>query len=492
MAIKYDKNGRPYEEVEDPAALIDAGRAAGLRQAAQAPATGLGQERPSSGTGRQVAVPTGAQNGAGATQQPISYENAGSYLSANQAAIDELRGRILGRGAFDYDYTTDPRWQAYRKEYVREGQRAAADTLGQASALTGGRPSTAAITASQQAGNYYAAQLADKIPELYAAAYDVWQDADSRDRANLGLLLDEENTAYERAWNEDERDYKRGIYADETAYNRGQQSWENNLALAKLAASYGDFSMLRRLGFDDAQIASIAAGYQAQQAGSGGSGSGGSSRRSGSSGEDALRAAAEEATDGTLSAKAAARSLLDDNVLAELLNQFPDGFIDDADTWRALTEEFDIPEEILNAAGFRNGNDPKAKRYTDEDVEDMRAGRISWTGRMNEAPDSGTGTPGIYDFGGDYNRALASMISRGVTSQKAGEVLTLEEYMDEVQKGGAAAFPGVLSRDEFTTRAQRRDPSLTVYGNYEGYLESAYADYLDYMAREYVRLYGGL
>lgn len=439
MAIKYDKNGRPYEEVEDPAALIDAGRAAGLRQAAQAPATGLWQELPSSGTGRQVAAPTGAYNGAGATQRPISYENAGSYLSANQAAIDELRGRILGRGAFEYDYTTDPRWQAYRKEYVREGQRAAADTLGQAAALTGGRPSTAAITASQQAGNYYAAQLADKIPELYAAAYDVWQDADSRDRANLGLLLDEEKTAYDRAWNEDERDYK-----------RGQQSWENNLALAKLAASYGDFSMLRRLGFDDAQIASITAGYQAQKAGSGGSGSGGSSRRSGSSGEDALRAAAEEATG------SAASGIDDDAVLDVLLQYFPNREITDEETWAELTKYY-TPAQI-RASGFRNATGG----VSEETEEELRSGAISRTGRIGETTDSGTGTPGSFDFGGDYERAIGAMVSRGVPSVKAHEI---------------------LSREDFTTRAQRRDPTLTVFSTYE--------DYLNYMAREYTRLYGG-
>lgn len=476
MAIKYDKNGRPYEEVEDPAALIDAGRAAGLRQAAQAPATGLREQ----GSGNAGASPVGAYSGAGATQQPISYENAGDYLSANQAAIDALRGRILGRGAFDYDYTTDPRWQAYRKEYVREGQRAAADTLGQAAALTGGRPSTAAITASQQAGNYYAAQLADKIPELYAAAYDMWQDADSRDRANLAMLLDADQTAYERgldarkwqyqldrdavedarysdetdynrAWNENERDYTRGVYADETAYSRGQQSWENNLALAKLAASYGDFSMLRRLGFDDDQIASITAGYQAQLAGSGGSGGGsGSSRRSGSSGEDTLRAAAEEATGSTAS------GIDDDAVLDVLLQYFPNREITDEETWAELTKYY-TPAQI-RASGFRNAS----RGVSEETAEELRSGAISRTGRIGETTDSGTGTPGNFDFGGDYEQAIGAMVSRGVPSVKAHEI---------------------LSREDFTTRAQRRDPTLTVFSTYE--------DYLNYMAREYTRLYGG-
>ena len=475
MAIKYDKNGRPYEEVEDPAALIDAGRAAGLRQAAQAPATGLRQQ----GSGNAGAAPVGAYNGAGAAQQPISYENAGDYLSANQAAIDELRGRILGRGAFDYDYTTDPRWQAYRKEYVREGQRAAADTLGQAAALTGGRPSTAAITASQQAGNYYAAQLADKIPELYAAAYDVWQDADSRDRANLAMLLDadqtaydrgldarkwqyqldrdavedarySDETAYERAWNEDERDYKRGVYADETAYNRGQQSWENNLALAKLAASYGDFSMLRRLGFDDAQIASITAGYQAQQAGSGGSGSGGSSRRSGSSGEDALRAAAEEATG------SAASGIDDDAVLDVLLQYFPNREITDAETWAELTKYY-TPAQI-RASGFRNAS----SGVPEETEEELRSGAISRTGRIGETTDSGTGTPGSSDFGGDRGAAVRSIVTRGVPYSEANKLLSREQFQ-QAKEDGLTGWPS----------------------SYE------YEDYLRERTRELVQQYGG-
>lgn len=445
MAIKYDKNGRPYEEIEDPAALIDAGRAAGLRQAAQAPATGRREQ----GSGNAGAAPVGSYNGAGATQRPISYENAGSYLSANQAAIDALRGRILGRGAFDYDYTTDPRWQAYRKEYVREGQRAAADTLGQASALTGGRPSTAAITASQQAGNYYAAQLADKIPELYAAAYDMWQDADSRDRANLAMLLDADQTAYDRAWNEDERDYKRGVYADETAYNRGQQRWENNLALAKLAASYGDFSMLRRLGFDDAQIASITAGYQAQQAGSGGSGSG-SSRRSGSSGEDALRAAAEEATGSTAS------GIDDDAVLDVLLQYFPNREITDAETWAELTKYY-TPAQI-RASGFRNASGG----VPEETEEELRSGAISRTGRIGETTDSGTGTPGSSDFGGDRGAAVRSVVARGVPYSEANKLLSREQFQ-QAKEDGLTGWPS----------------------SYE------YEDYLRERTRELVQQYGG-
>lgn len=74
--------------------------------------------------------------------------------------------------AFSYDPEKDPRFIAYKKAYLREGDRAAANALARASALTGGVPSTHAVTASQQAGDYYSGKLADIIPSLYGEAYD--------------------------------------------------------------------------------------------------------------------------------------------------------------------------------------------------------------------------------------------------------------------------------------------------------------------------------
>ncbi len=84
-----------------------------------------------------------------------------------QAALDS----VIRREPFSYDPDTDPVYASYRKAYTREGRRSAEDALGRYSALTGGRPSTAALTASQQAGNYYSGKLADKLPELYDQAY---------------------------------------------------------------------------------------------------------------------------------------------------------------------------------------------------------------------------------------------------------------------------------------------------------------------------------
>lgn len=75
------------------------------------------------------------------------------------------------QGSFAYDPEKDPVWAAYQKQYGREGDRAAANALAQASAASGGRPSSYAVTAAQQAANYYAGQMSDIIPDLAQNAY---------------------------------------------------------------------------------------------------------------------------------------------------------------------------------------------------------------------------------------------------------------------------------------------------------------------------------
>ena len=98
------------------------------------------------------------------------------YTDSYAGTADELLDTIVNHGDFSYDHNTDPNYKAYAKQYRREGERATADTLAKAAANTGGIASTAAVTAAQQAGNYYGAQLADKLPQLYDAAYNRWLD----------------------------------------------------------------------------------------------------------------------------------------------------------------------------------------------------------------------------------------------------------------------------------------------------------------------------
>ena len=65
-------------------------------------------------------------------------------------------------------YDTDL-WNAYAKQYRREGNRAADDVLGQYAGLNGGALPSYAQSAASQQRNYYASQLADRVPEIYDA-----------------------------------------------------------------------------------------------------------------------------------------------------------------------------------------------------------------------------------------------------------------------------------------------------------------------------------
>lgn len=93
------------------------------------------------------------------------------YTNRYDETIQDLLKQILNREEFSYDPERDQLYSQYRKQYTREGDRAQQNAIGAAAAASGGIPSSYAATAAAQAGDYYAAQMTDKIPELYQLAY---------------------------------------------------------------------------------------------------------------------------------------------------------------------------------------------------------------------------------------------------------------------------------------------------------------------------------
>lgn len=141
-----------------------------------------------------------------------------TYESQYSTRIDAMLNDILNREKFSYNVETDPLYQQYKTQYLREGDRSMRDTLAEAASGAGGMNSYA-VTAAQQANDYYAAQLGDKIPELYQLAYEMYlTDIDNQVR-DLGLLQEMDNTQYGRYrdtmsdWRND-RDFAYGQYRD--------------------------------------------------------------------------------------------------------------------------------------------------------------------------------------------------------------------------------------------------------------------------------------
>lgn len=111
-------------------------------------------------------------------------EFSNPYADQQKAALD----KILNREAFSYDPSQDVAWQSAKKQYLREADRAQQDMMGQAAGLTGGMASTAAMTAANQAGDYYRGQLSDRMGELEQNAYNRYMDGIGLDYQQLEAL----------------------------------------------------------------------------------------------------------------------------------------------------------------------------------------------------------------------------------------------------------------------------------------------------------------
>lgn len=122
---------------------------------------------------------------------PVAYvkrSKPGNYTSAYSTQLNTARNNLLN---FKYDPMQDANYQALAAVYGARGNRAAKDTLGDAAALNGGMQTSYAVSAAQQARNQYNQELAALIPDLEANAYN-------RMQSNYSLLMDADETAYNR------------------------------------------------------------------------------------------------------------------------------------------------------------------------------------------------------------------------------------------------------------------------------------------------------
>lgn len=126
----------------------------------------------------------------------FSYDEAPTYENTFAQQQKDLLDRILNREDFAWSKETDPQWSSYKKSYLREGDRATANALAQASAASGGRPSSYAVNAATQAGDYYATKLNDVIPTLYQQAYERYLDEYNMKLKDLNTVNQQEQLDY--------------------------------------------------------------------------------------------------------------------------------------------------------------------------------------------------------------------------------------------------------------------------------------------------------
>ena len=223
----------------------------------------------------------------------------GAYTSHWQSQLNDVMGKILNREKFNYDLNGDALYQQYKDQYTNQGKMAMMDTMGQASAMTGGYGNSYAQNVGQQAYQGYLQQLNNKIPELYNLALSKYQmegDDLSRQYSMLGTQENQDygryrdavsdyNTELSRLQNayDNERSFDYGQFVDDRNYQYQVNSDQQKLAQAQvdyLISIGGKVSdeLLAAAGYDPSYLSSINA-VRAAQAAAASSGGGGDGRR---------------------------------------------------------------------------------------------------------------------------------------------------------------------------------------------------------------------
>ena len=159
---------------------------------------------------------------------------ARSTERSNYASLaDDAMEKLLNRDSFSYSTDSDPLYEQYKKQYSDSAESAMKDTMGRASALTGGYGNSYAQTAGNDAYNREMSKLDDIMPTLYEIAYERYKDEGNAMSDNVSLLRDFDETDYERRRNAardsaDDRDYYAGRY--ENAYSGDRAAYESDRA----------------------------------------------------------------------------------------------------------------------------------------------------------------------------------------------------------------------------------------------------------------------
>lgn len=212
----------------------------------------------------------------GALFPQFSYQDAPQYVSQWDSIIKDLTGQILNREPFSYNYLEDPNYIALKDMYTREGNRSMQDTMGETAARTGGLASSYAVSAANQANNYFMSQLGDRIPELQQIAYDAYMSGINQKRNDLSMLLGLEEMDYGKfsdalnQWNAD-RNFNYSAWRDQVSDQRyedelqryeDETQYEKDLSMAEMLAGVGDFSGFADLwGMSDDQVQMLVDAY---------------------------------------------------------------------------------------------------------------------------------------------------------------------------------------------------------------------------------------
>lgn len=154
----------------------------------------------------------------------------GDYESQYGAQIDELLSEILNREDFSYNLGADPLYEQYRDIYTGNGKKAMMDTVGQASALTGGYSNSYAVTAGSQAYQEYLNELNGVALDLRDRAYEEYLNEGDKLVEDITILRSLDGDDYEKYLGMLEQYYSDGSYLLEKLVSMSDAEFESFLA----------------------------------------------------------------------------------------------------------------------------------------------------------------------------------------------------------------------------------------------------------------------
>ena len=157
--------------------------------------------------------------------------------------VTEMIDKIMNREKFSYDVDTDPLFQQALASAMNSGKQAMQDTIGQASALTGGYGSTYATTAGNQAYNAFIEDAYDNLPQYYQMAMEAYQMEGDEMYRQYGMLSAEDEKEYNRNIAAYDATYQHRNRMFDEAYNQYRDTKSDAFALGNLQiAEHGQLS----------------------------------------------------------------------------------------------------------------------------------------------------------------------------------------------------------------------------------------------------------
>ena len=157
------------------------------------------------------------------TPTPMSYYKE-DFQNPYQSQYDQALNAVMNQKGWSYNPENDQAYQAAKKQYLREADRATQNTMGQAAAMTGGIPSTAAVNAASQAGDYYRTQLSDQLGSYMDRSYQRYVDAIGNDFDRLSAIRSMSNDARDQY--DTDRNFGYNQWTDDLGYRTDREQTE--------------------------------------------------------------------------------------------------------------------------------------------------------------------------------------------------------------------------------------------------------------------------